>query len=404
MNNSLPDQALQQVDSINAVLMQIVSFKHIIPTGFRWIALLFLVVFFTLLINLILKYFITKGLARLAKRSNTIFDDTVIEVMHKPVRAFTLFSGFLWALQVMAQYNHHNWDNHLLNLWRLSITVCFGWFLLRLIKAVEANILTKPSRKGKPKPDSATVMAVARLLRLSIIITLVLVTLQDFGFSISGVLAFGGIGGIAIGFAARDLLANFFGGFMIFIDKPFHVGDWISSPDRQIEGTVEYIGWRMTRIRTFDLRPLYIPNSIFMNIAVENPSRMLNRRINENLGLRYEDLDKMPAIVADIKQMITNHPAIDNRRTIIVAFDKYNDYSLNIMLYCFTKTVVWVEFYEKKQQIMMEIKDIVHKHGADFAFPTQELIISQASEMPADPLTSGQKKPALAEIGPEPSL
>ena len=113
--------------------------------------------------------------------------------------------------------------------------------------------------------------------------------LQSLGVSVSGLLAFGGIGGIAVGFAARDLLANFLGGLSIYLDRPFTVGDWIRSPDREIEGTVEEIGWRMTRIRTFDQRPLYVPNSIFASVALENPSRMNNRRIYETLGIRYED-------------------------------------------------------------------------------------------------------------------
>ena len=108
-------------------------------------------------------------------------------------------------------------------------------------------------------------------------------------------LTFGGVGGLIVGLAAKDLLSNFFGGMMIYFDRPFKVGDWIRSPDRQIEGTVERIGWRMTIIRTFDKRPLYVPNSVFSSIVVENPSRMLNRRINETFGLRYQDADKFGA-------------------------------------------------------------------------------------------------------------
>ena len=138
----------------------------------------------------------------------------------------------------------------------------------------------------------------ARLLRLSVLITAGLVILQTLGISVTGVVAFGGIGGIAIGFAAQDLLANFFGGLIVYLDRPFSVGDWIRSPDREIEGTVEDIGWRVTVIRTFDKRPLYIPNSIFTTISVENPSRMLNRRIYETIGLRYRDSGKVREIIA----------------------------------------------------------------------------------------------------------
>ena len=104
----------------------------------------------------------------------------------------------------------------------------------------------------------------AKLLRLSVAITAFLVIIQTLGYSVSGLLAFGGVGGLAVGFAAKDLLANFFfGGLMIHLDRPFTIGDWISSTDREIEGVVENIGWRLTIIRAFDKRPIYIPNSLF---------------------------------------------------------------------------------------------------------------------------------------------
>ena len=139
------------------------------------------------------------------------------------------------------------------------------------------------------------------------LILVILTVMQLFDYSVSGLLAFGGIGGIAVGFAAKDLLANFFGGLMIYLDRPFSVGDWIRSPDKEIEGTVEDIGWRLTRIRTFDKRPLYIPNSIFASISVENPSRMSNRRIYEKIGIRYDDMSKMNTIVTEVKLMLQKH-------------------------------------------------------------------------------------------------
>ena len=152
--------------------------------------------------------------------------------------------------------------------------------------------------------------------------------MQAFGLSLSGLLTFGGVGGLIVGLAAKDLLSNFFGGMMIYFDRPFKVGDWIRSPDRQIEGTVERIGWRMTIIRTFDKRPLYVPNSVFSNIVVENPSRMLNRRINETFGLRYQDANKLALIVDDVKAMLETHPDIDAKQTLIVNFDKFGPSTL----------------------------------------------------------------------------
>ncbi|MDW3125364.1 mechanosensitive ion channel family protein, partial [Vibrio sp. 1974] len=174
----------------------------------------------------------------------------------------------------------------------------------------------------------------------------VLTIMQAFGLSLSGLLTFGGVGGLIVGLAAKDLLSNFFGGLMIYFDRPFKVGDWIRSPDRQIEGTVERIGWRMTSIRTFDKRPLYVPNSVFSNIVVENPSRMLNRRIYEVVGLRYDDADKVPEIITAVREMLKNHKDIDTRQTLIVNFDTFGPSSLNFFIYTFTKTVNWVRYHE----------------------------------------------------------
>ena len=197
--------------------------------------------------------------------------------------------------------------------------------------------------------------------------------MQAFGLSLSGLLTFGGVGGLIVGLAAKDLLSNFFGGLMIYFDRPFKVGDWIRSPDRQIEGTVERIGWRMTSIRTFDKRPLYVPNSVFSNIVVENPSRMLNRRIFETIGLRYDDADKVPAIINDVREMLKNHKDIDTRQTLIVNFDAFGASSLNFFIYTFTKTVNWVRYHEVKQDVLLQVMAIIKQHEADIAFPTQTL-------------------------------
>jgi MscS family membrane protein len=201
----------------------------------------------------------------------------------------------------------------------------------------------------------------------------VLVALQTLGYSVSGVLAFGGIGGVAVGFASKDLLSNFFGGLMLYLDKPFKVGDWIRSPDRAIEGTVEDIGWRLTRIRTFDKRPLYIPNSMFASIVVENPSRMTNRRIAENLGIRYEDGDLMAPICSAIRQMLREHPEIDQAQTQIVHFTSYGQSHLEFMVYCLTRTTEWVKYHAVKEDVLLRIMAIVREHGAEFAYPTQTL-------------------------------
>jgi len=164
------------------------------------------------------------------------------------------------------------------------------------------------------------------------------------------------------------------------MDRPFKVGDWIRSPDKEIEGTVEEIGWRLTRIRTFDKRPLYVPNSTFANIAVENPSRMTNRRIYENIGIRYDDAAQAGAIVAGIKAMLEQHADIDHTQTLIVNLNHFGPSSLDILVYTFTKTTVWVDYHEIKQDVLLKIMDVITAHGAEVAFPTQTLHLASSPE------------------------
>ena len=164
---------------------------------------------------------------------------------------------------------------------------------------------------------------------------------------------------------------------MILLDRPFSVGDWIRSPDREIEGTVEDIGWRLTRIRTFDQRPLYVPNAVFTNLAVENPSRMRNRRIYETIGVRYDDVGVLRQIVSDVESMLREHPDIDLNRTLMVNFVEFGPSSLDFFIYTFTRTKLWAEFHAIKQDVLFRIAEIIEGHGAEIAFPTQTLHVVQ---------------------------
>ncbi|WP_213637256.1 mechanosensitive ion channel family protein, partial [Providencia rettgeri] len=238
-----------------------------------------------------------------------------------------------------------------------------------------ANRLEKTQIKKGSDPTSARI--VARVFKTTIFVIMVLLFGEHFGMSLSGLMAFGGIGGIAIGMAGKDILSNFFSGLMLYFDRPFNIGDWVSSPDRNIEGTVVEIGWRITKIITFDHRPLYIPNSVFSSISVENPGRMTNRRIKTEIGLRYEDSDKIGAIVDDIRTMLQQDANIDTSQTLLVYFDAFADSSLNIMVYCFTKTTVWAEWLAAQQAVYLKIIEIVKRHDADFAFPSQTLYVEK---------------------------
>ncbi|MCG8413356.1 MAG: mechanosensitive ion channel family protein [Pseudomonadales bacterium] len=338
-------------------------------------------IFAIVTLTLIARYVAMRALMmvkRQFEKTSNVWDDAVFEAAHGPVSWFVLIMGLLWAIDVSEGYlqtelfNAENLDV----VRQLTFIVLIMMFLTRFITLAEARVLEslkEDSGTDQTSIDPTTLHALAKLLRLSVFISAALVALPTFGIQITALLAFGGVGGIAVGFAAQDLLANFFGGLMIYLDRPFAIGDWIRSPDREIEGTVESIGWRLTVVRTFDKRPLYVPNSVFNTLSLENPSRMSNRRIKENIGIRYCDSEKMGAIVADVKDMLKNHDEIDTSQTLIVNFNGYGPSSLDFFIYTFTKTTNWIRFHEIKQDVLLKIIDIVHSHGADFAFPTTTL-------------------------------
>ena len=340
-----------------------------------WIYQMFIVVFVVLTANFILMRVLTRVQKTFDKTENT-WDDALLRALRRPLRLLVWIVGISFAAEIAKGVTEAVIFTAVAPLRDVGVIATITWFIIRFIKAAEENI-TKSSRKAGNEIDKTTVDAISRLLRISVLITATLVAMQTLGYSISGVLAFGGIGGIAIGFAAKDLLSNFFGGLMIFLDRPFSVGDWIRSPDRDMEGTVEAIGWRLTRIRTFDKRPLYIPNSVFANIALENPSRMTNRRIKETIGIRYDDVDKLADIIADVKEMLFNHPDIDTSQTLMVNFNAYAPSSLDFFIYTFTKTTVWTDFHDIKQDVLLKINAIIASHNAEIAFPTSTIHMAE---------------------------
>jgi len=335
----------------------------------------FLFVLATLFANFALRRLLKKAETR-ASKSKTLWDDALIEALKRPLSLMVWVVGLGIAVYVLKPYISEEMFEILRTVRNVGVIVSFFWLFLRLVQNVENNFIKQGVEKDGAF-DKTTPIAIGKLVRLALLITGSLVVLQTLGISVSGVVAFGGVGGIAIGFAARDLLANFFGGLMIFLDRPFSVGDWVRSPDRQIEGTIEHIGWRLTRIQTFEKRPLYVPNSVFTNIIVENPSRMSNRRIKETIGLRYSDLQSMNKIVAEVKAMLAEHAAIDSDQTLIVNFNAFNASSADFFIYTFTKTTDWALFHEVKQEVLLKVADIVERNGAEMAFPTQTIEISK---------------------------
>lgn len=351
-----------------------------------WKLNVFLIVLGTAAISFVASL-VLRHLKKQLQRTETVWDDAALNAADKPLRALIWVLGINIACNVIARHASAELFGYAGVVREVLVIFIMTWFLMRFARNVEFELLNPPA--GKPPVDITSAQAISKLARISIGITAVLILLEKLGYSVAGVMAFGGIGGIAVGFAAKDLLANFFGGLMIFLDRPFSIGDWVRSPDREIEGTVEHIGWRQTRIRTLDKRPLYVPNSMFASIAVENPSRMTHRRLRETLGLRYEDWERMGRITERVRSFLASSEHIDESQGITVSFTLCNASSLDFLVNAFTHTTDGNEFARVKQETLLRIMEIVREEGADFAFPTQTLHVAGNDKHPALAQTAG---------------
>ena len=297
----------------------------------------------------------------------------VLQALHLPLVGFIFLLGISYAAQVvwigLQAEASCVW---LVLIRKFALLLLMTWFLLRLTHGCKAHCFNAKAQ-GKSSVDKTLVHGSTQLISVCIVIIAILIAMQLIGIPISGLLAFGGVGGLGVALAAKDLLANFFGGVTIYLDRPFKVGDWIRSPDKPIEGTVEYIGWRSTCIRTFDKRPMQVPNALFSTIAIENPSRMSNRRIRTQFGLRYEDAKVLASVTSAIEAMLAAHEDIDHRQTYFVKLVQFGASSLDILIYAFTKTTQWVKFQAIQQDVFLKILAIIEEHGAECAFPTQTL-------------------------------
>jgi MscS family membrane protein len=332
-----------------------------------WIIQVFIVVLITVFANFFAKRFLNRILVKL-NYTDTRWDDITIKAVSRPMSWIVWLVGLSFASDIIYVETQSPVFSATDTIRNVGVLVCITWSILSFIRGAEQEFA-----EHSEQIDSHTAEALSKLLRLAVIITAAMVILQTLGFSTSGVLAMGGIGGIALGFASKDLLANFFGGLIIYLDRPFSIGDWIRSPDRSIEGTVEKIGWRVTQIRNFESQPIYVPNSVFTTIVVENPSRMANRRIYETIGLRYSDLSSMNKIVDEVTAMLIAHEEIETDKTMIVNFNDFSDSSVDFFIYTFTKTREWVKFHQIKQDVMLRVANIIESNGAEIAFPTSTL-------------------------------
>ncbi len=338
-----------------------------------WAFQILIVLVITFIVSRVRHFTLLRAEKRLAQ-TNLIWGRSTVEAIRKPAAVLIWVAGVSFAIEIVRIEFQTAIFEAVPALRSAAAIAAITWFGFKFVEIYERSYVAKQTESDSTF-DRTTVFITSKILRVVVIILGILVAMQTLGLSIAGILAFGGVGGIAIGFAARELIANYFGGLMLFMDRPFKVGETITSSDRDIEGTVQEIGWRQTIIVKFDTRTLFVPNSVFATIVVRNMTRQQNRRIFEYVGIRYDDADQLVAIVSDTKDMLSNHPEIDQESSIMVNFDRFAASSLDIMIYCFTKTIVWAEYHEVKQDVLVKTMEIIESHGAEIAFPTSTIYL-----------------------------
>jgi MscS family membrane protein len=339
-----------------------------------WHIQVFLVVLATLIVGGFVRGIIS-NLSGRSRSTENVLDDAFFDSLVSPARGVVWILGLSIAVHIVAIHSDSVVFQSISAIRNVGIVLMLTWFLQRFIRSYVALFIDSKLSAEEPV-DTTLVHGLGKLLRGAVAITATLIVLQNLGVNIGGLLAFGGVGGIAIGLAAQDVFKNMFGGFTIYFDRPFSVGDWIRSPDRDIEGTVEHIGWRVTAIRTFNKRLLYVPNSVFTTIALENPSRMSHRRIYENIGVRYNDISSLPKILDEVKAYLRQNTDIDQNQTLMVNLDEFADSSVNFFIYVLTHTTNWSEYHQVKEKVLFEINEIIERNNSEIAFPTRTLHIN----------------------------
>ena len=341
------------------------------PFTLGQLGLSFGIILATLLLRGFMARILFANLKRLARKTKWQHDDRFLEALEAPASTFILILGIFLATIVLPL--SPEWRNLGQTIFRgLSILVVF-WGLFRLAD-VFVDLLADLSEKTGTDSFRGFGGLIKKSLRVFIIIVGTVMVIDNLGYNIGGILATLGIGGAAFAFAAKDTIANIYGSIALALDRPFRVGDWIQVGDR-VDGDVEEIGLRSTKVRTWPKTVISIPNAVLANEMIDNFSRMPKRRVKQVVGVTYETSpETMEAIVSDIRKLLAEDPDV-NQEFILVNWTDFGSSSLDILVYYFTTTTKWLEYMEVRQRINVKIAKVVSEHGSSVAFPTRTLYL-----------------------------
>ena len=371
IQGSLSEIILEHID-VPQEIIDLFSIELFGNALIKWgVALFVLFLFITLQKQLLkLSTFILQRIAIIA--GDKPYYQKIFTIIEKPLRWVIMIIGMIATLSLLQLSEAIKTFFDLL----ISTAIIFivTWFFLRALTLVREYLITISHNLNEDLGPTFSKFFVT-FLRLIILLIALINILTTWGINVNGFIASLGLIGMALALAAKDTASHFFGSVMIFTDSPFKIGDWIKTPD--VEGVVEEIGMRSTKIRTFAKALVTVPNAMLANAAVLNWSRMDKRRIKMTLGLTYGTTSmQMRTILSEIRELLANHEEV-HQETIFVNFTEFQDSSLGIFCYFFTKTTNWGRYMQVRENINLDIMHIVEKNGASFAFPSQSLYLEQ---------------------------
>ena len=341
------------------------------------IGLFFIIILITFIIKSIFVYVIDKKLAILVRKIKPELNDLLLKAIKSPLSYLILLQGFYTAilsLQLPEKIGLFDIPSIVHTIYILAFSFIMLYFIFKIIDII-AYYLHNEAKKTNSILDDQLVPLIVKSLRILVVTLGILFILQNFGYNITSLLTGLGIGGLAFALAAQNTVSNLFGSITIFSDKPFQLGDWISVGD--IEGTVEDLGFRTTRVRRFDQALVTVPNSQFINTGIINYSAMKKRRINFVLGIPYGTSGgKVKEVVAGIKKIIEDDEKFD-QTSYMVRFTEFGAYSLNIFIYCFVKTIDWAESLTIREEFNLRIMQLIEELGVEIALPSQTIYFNE---------------------------
>lgn len=275
----------------------------------------------------------------------------------------------------------------------VAVILVLTWFLLRLAEHAKANYVAHHTAHNGPV-DYTAVDAVSKLAQALVLVFAVISVLQQLQVPLASLLAFGGAAGIAVGFASQTLVANLFGGLTVYASRIFKIGEEIIFPGTPLAGMVEQIGWRSTRVRGWDGKPFYVPNSVFNSSNMVNHSRLTHRTISEHLLLGYRDLDKVEPLVQAAQQMLADHEEVGY---FVFRFDQFGDGALKLILYAWVRTtpaggfLSYADFMRIKQELLLAIAAIAGDLGCELMQPISNVHLHGAVTLPGATAPSGSE-------------